>query len=83
MVELRCAQLNQWKASRHGVKYICMDNVGKTLTLQEQSDSSNWMLGIKFECRACNMLQQNHLAELGSWIIVQQLQTIPRILCSH
>lgn len=44
-----CAQPNQWKASGHGVKYICIDNAGESLTLQDWSDSSNFKLGINFK----------------------------------
>jgi hypothetical protein len=35
MVESTCAQLNRWKATGHGVKYICMDNAGENVALQE------------------------------------------------
>jgi hypothetical protein len=63
MVQSTCAELNGWKDSRDGVKYICMDNAGKNVTLQEQSDSSNWKLSYNFKYTAQNEPQKNHLAE--------------------
>jgi hypothetical protein len=65
MIEPTCAQLDRWKTSSHGVKYIRMDNAGENIALHDRSDSSDWKLGIKIECTARNTPQQNHLAEQG------------------
>jgi hypothetical protein len=35
MIKPTYAQLNQWKASGHGIEYIRLDNAGKNIALQE------------------------------------------------
>jgi hypothetical protein len=41
-----------------------MDNAGENKLLQQRAESKDWKLNIQYEYTACDMPQQNHLAEL-------------------
>ena len=47
------------------IKCIWCDNAGENIKLQKRADSTNWKLSLTFEFTAQELLQQNHLEELG------------------
>ena len=49
-----------------------MDNAGENKWLEQRCYSAQWKLDIEFEFTAKDTLQQNHLAELGFAVLVNQ-----------
>jgi hypothetical protein len=65
MIEPTCVQFHQWKLNGMAVTHVRMNGAGENKKLKMRSDSSKWMLNLKFEITACDTPQQNHLVELG------------------
>jgi hypothetical protein len=60
-----------------GVTHIRLDNAGENTKLQEQAESAAWKLGVQFEYTTPrDTPQQNHLAELGFTIFMQQRKSL-------
>ena len=71
-MEPTCELLYQWKQNNLNVDYICLDNAGENIKLQQQCMSSDWKLNIKFEFTARDTPQFNHLAELGFAVLANK-----------
>jgi hypothetical protein len=69
LIELACAQLQNWKQAGLGVTHVRLDNAGENTKLQKRTKSAAWKLGLQFEYNARDTRQQNQLAELGFAIL--------------
>ena len=65
MVNSTGSQLSQWKAQGFPVQYMRMDNARENKLLEHTMNGAEWQLNIIPEYTACNLPQQNHLAEIA------------------
>jgi hypothetical protein len=69
MVDHKCATLHQWSTKGMKTLFIRCDGAGENHSLEETLHSSQWKMPIEFEYTARNTPQQNHLAEIGIYVI--------------
>jgi hypothetical protein len=69
MVDPTCATLHQWSTKEMKTLFIQCDGAGENHSLEETLHSSQWKMPIEFEYTARNTPQQNHLAEIGIYVI--------------
>jgi hypothetical protein len=62
-------QLHQWSTKGMKTLFIRCDGAGENHSLEEALHSSQWKMPIEFEYTARNTPQQNHLAEIGIYVI--------------
>jgi hypothetical protein len=69
MVDPTCATLYQWSTKGMNTLFIRCDGAGENHSLEDTLHSSQWKMPIAFEYTARNTPQQNHLAEIGIYVI--------------
>jgi hypothetical protein len=69
MVDPTCATLYQWSTKGMKTFFIRCDGAGENHSLEDTLHSSQWKIPIAFEYTARNTPQQNHLAEIGIYVI--------------
>jgi hypothetical protein len=69
MVDPTCATLHQWSTKGMKTLFIRCNGAGENHSLEETLHSSQWKMPIEFEYTARNTPQQNHLAEIGIYVI--------------
>jgi hypothetical protein len=69
MVDPTCATLHQWSTKGMKTLFIQCDGAGVNHSLEETLYSSQWKMPIEFEYTARNTPQQNHLAEIGIYMM--------------
>jgi hypothetical protein len=72
MVGPTCATLYQWSTKGRKTLFIRCDGAGENHSLETMLHSSEWKMPIEFEYTARNTPQQNHLAEIGIYVICCQ-----------
>jgi hypothetical protein len=69
MVDPTCVTLYQWSTKGMKKLFIRCDGAGENHSLEDTLHSSQWKMPIAFEYTARNAPQQNHLAEIGIYVI--------------
>jgi hypothetical protein len=69
MVDPTCAMLYQWSTKGIITLFIWCDGAGENHSLEDTLHSSQWKMPIAFEYTDRNTPQQNHLAEIGIYVI--------------
>ena len=76
MIEPTCELFYKWNQNDHVVKYVRLDNAGENVKLQARSQSKDWKLNITYEFTAKDKPQQNHLAELGFYMLANKARAL-------
>jgi hypothetical protein len=69
MVDPTCATLYQWSTKGTKTLFIWCDGAGENHSHEDTLHSSQWKMPIALEYTARNTPQQNHLAEIGIYVI--------------
>ena len=51
------------------IKYVQFDNAGENRSLDATCNGKDWKMVIQFEYTACDTPQQNHLADIGIYVL--------------